>query len=60
MPKVKTKLQDKVRGLQERIGDEFYLNRPDFEVNGERYNSALLFGALTELNRGNMLLFGEY
>ena len=60
MVKSKEKLQDKVRGLQERIGDEFYLNRPDFEVNGERYNSALLFGALTELNRGNMLLFGEY
>jgi len=56
----KEKLQSKVRGLQERIGDDFYLNRPDFEVNGERYNSALLFGTLTELNRGNMLLFGEY
>jgi len=54
------KLQDKVRGLYDRIGSEFYLSRDDFEANGERFNSALLFGTLTELNRGNMLLFGEY
>jgi MoxR-like ATPase len=56
----KEKLQDKVLGLYERIGNEFYLNRDDFEVNGAKYNSALLFGILTELNRGKMLLFGEY
>jgi len=60
MHKSKTNLQDKVKGLYNRIGDEFYLNRNDLEVNGKRYNSALLFGTLTELNRGNMLLFGEY
>jgi len=60
MPEEKSKLQDKVKGLYDRIGSEFYLSRDDFEANGERYNSTLLFGALTELNRGNMLLFGEY
>jgi len=60
MPKEKAKLQDKVKGLYDRIGSEFYLSRDDFEVSGERYNSALLFGVLTELNKGNMLLFGEY
>ncbi len=59
MPKQK-KLQDKVRGLYDRIGSEFYLCRDDFESNGERFNSALLMGTLTELNKGNMLLFGEY
>jgi len=59
MPK-QEKLQDKVKGIYDRIGKEFYLNRDDFEANGERYNSTLLFGALTELNNGNMLLFGEY
>ncbi len=56
----KTKLQDKVKGLYDRIGEEFYLCRDDFEVNGEKYNSALLMGTLTEINKGNMLLFGEY
>ena len=56
----KGRLQEKVVGLQARIGDEFYLNRPDIEVNGERHNAALLFGTLTELNKGSMLLFGEY
>jgi hypothetical protein len=58
MPK-QEKLQDKVRGLYDRIGNEFYLCRDDFESNGERFNSALLMGTLTELNKGNMLLFGE-
>ena len=53
-------LQDKVHELYGRIGQDFYLNRDDFEVNGHNYNSALLFGTLTELNKGNMLLFGEY
>ena len=59
MPK-QEKLQDKVRGLYDKIGSEFYLCRDDFESNGEKFNSALLMGTLTELNKGNMLLFGEY
>ncbi|MBN1377560.1 AAA family ATPase [Candidatus Woesearchaeota archaeon] len=60
MPKTKPKLQDKVKGLYDKIGNEFYLCRDDFESNGEKFNSALLMGTLTELNKGNMLLFGEY
>jgi MoxR-like ATPase len=60
MPGNKETLQDKVQGLYERISNEFYLNRNDFEANGHKYNSALLLGTLTELNKGNMLLFGEY
>jgi MoxR-like ATPase len=59
MPK-QERLQAKVRGLYDRISQDFYLCRDDFEANGERFNSALLMGSLTELNRGNMLLFGEY
>ncbi len=59
MPKEKG-LQPKVRELYDKIGQDFYLHRDDFETSGERFNSALLFGTLTELNRGNMLLFGEY
>ena len=54
------KLQYKVQGLYEKISKDLYLNRDDFEANGQRYNSALLFGTLTELSKGNMLLFGEY
>ena len=54
------KLQDKVQGLYEKISTDLYLNRDDFEANGQKYNSALLFGTLTELSKGNMLLFGEY
>src|SRR3989344_1852299 len=60
MTSKKDTLQDKVQGLYGRISQDFYLNRDDFEANGVRYNSALLFGTLTELSRGNMLLFGEY
>ena len=59
MPK-QEKLQDKVRELYDKIGSELYLCRDDFESNGVKFNSALLMGTLTELNNGNMLLFGEY
>ena len=54
------KLQSKVRNLYEAIRDNFYLCRDDFKSNGQSFNSALLLGTLTELNRGKMLLFGEY
>jgi len=56
----KEKLQTKVKGLYDALRNDFYLCRDDFDSNGERYNSALLLGTLTELNRGKMLLFGEY
>jgi len=54
------KLQSKVKGLYDALKSDFYLCRDDFDSNGESFNSALLFGTLTELNRGKMLLFGEY
>lgn len=57
----KTKnLQEKVTGLYDRIRNDFYLCRNDLEVSGESYSSALLLGALTELNKGNQLVLGEY
>ena len=53
-------LQSKVLDLYKVIKERFYLGRDDLEVGGDRYNSSLLFGVMTELNSGNQLLFGEY
>jgi len=53
-------LQKKVSGLYEGIRSNFYLCRDDLAVGDSKYNSALLFGVLTELNKGKQLLFGEY
>jgi MoxR-like ATPase len=54
------KLQPRVKALYDSVRNNLYLCRDDFDSNGERFNSALLMGTLTELNRGKMLLFGEY
>lgn len=54
------KLQSKVKQMYDTISENFYLCRNDLEVGGQNYNSALLFGVMTELNRGNQLLFGDY
>jgi len=51
--------QERVREIYRFISDNFYLNRPDLEVKGERYNSALLFGILTALYGGKELIIGE-
>lgn len=53
-------LQGKVHNLYDKIKNDLYLCRDDLTVSGEQYNSALLFGVLTQLNKGNQLLFGEY
>lgn len=61
MAKPKSKnLQDKVKNLYSQVKGNFYLCRDDLTIGSDSYNSALLFGALTELNRGKQLLFGEY
>lgn len=52
--------QDKVRNLYDKIRNNFYLCRDDLSIGNDRFNSALLFGVLTELNKGKQLLFGEY
>lgn len=54
------KNQEKVRNVYNSIREKFYLCRDDLDIGGERFNSALLFGTLTELNRGKQLLYGEY
>jgi len=51
--------QRKIRKIYDFIGDNLYLNRPDVEIKGEKYNAALLFGILTSLNRGKELIIGE-
>ena len=51
--------QERVRRIYRFISENFYLNRPDLEVKGEKYNSALLFGILTALYGGKELIIGE-
>lgn len=53
-------LQDKVKNMYDAIRTNFYLCRDDLTIENDRFNSSLLFGVLTELNRGKQLLFGEY
>jgi MoxR-like ATPase len=52
---VRQKAQD-VYGF---IAENLYFNRPDMTVGEESFNSALLFGLLTALNRGKELIIGE-
>jgi len=47
------------RDIYSFIGDRLYFNRPDIDLKGERYNSALLFGLLTCLVQGKELIVGE-
>jgi hypothetical protein len=41
------------------IGDHLYFNRPDIEIKGERFNSAILLSVLTALQKGKELIIGE-
>lgn len=41
------------------IHDHLYYNRPDLEVKGERFNSAILLSLLTGLKKGKELIIGE-
>ena len=52
-------MRKKVRQVYGFINRAFYLNRPDLEINGEPYNSALLMGLLTGLCQGKELIIGE-
>lgn len=52
--------QEKVRNLYSAVKNNFYLCRDDLTVGNDKFNSALLFGVLTELNKGNQILYGEY
>ena len=45
--------REKIMGIYDKIKEDLYLCRNDLEVYGASYNSALLFGTLTEINKGN-------
>jgi len=51
--------QKQVMEVYQFINDHLYFNRPDIEIKGERYNSAILFSLLTALNKGKELIIGE-
>ncbi|NIS68916.1 MAG: hypothetical protein GTO12_08165, partial [Proteobacteria bacterium] len=51
--------QGKVRAIYQFIDENLYFNRPDIEIDGERFNTSLLFGLLTALIRGKELIIGE-
>jgi MoxR-like ATPase len=51
--------REKIRGIYDFIKDNFYFNRPDLEVRGEQFNSALIFSLLTGINKGKELIIGE-
>jgi MoxR-like ATPase len=48
-----------VMDLYQFISERLYFNRPDMDVKGERYNSAILFSVLTGLKKGKELIIGE-
>ncbi len=52
--------REKVRKLYDFIAENLYLCMPDIEVNGEQFNSTLIFEVLSCLNHGKQMLFGEY
>ena len=55
----KNAYQKQVMEIYQFINDHLYFNRPDLEINGERFNSAILFSLLTGLKKGKELIIGE-
>ena len=51
--------QKRVREIYGLIHDHLYFNRPDLEIKGEKYNSAILLSLLTALKQGKELIIGE-
>jgi hypothetical protein len=51
--------QKQVMEIYQFISDHLYFNRPDLEIKGERFNSAILFSLLTGLQEGKELIIGE-
>ena len=51
--------QKQVMGIYQFINDHLYFNRPDIEIKGEQYNSAILLSLLTGLKKGKELIIGE-
>jgi MoxR-like ATPase len=53
------RLRATVHGIHRYIGDNLYFSRPDLEIKGEKFNSALLLTLLTGLRQGKALIIGE-
>ena len=53
------KFRDIIWRLYDYIQDNLYLNRKDIEVNGKKFNSALLLSMATALGQGKALIIGE-
>ncbi len=51
--------QERVKDIYTLINDHLYYNRPDLEIKGEKFNSAILFSLLTALKEGKELIIGE-
>ncbi len=51
--------QKQVMEIYQFISDHLYFNRPDLEVKGEWFNSAILLSLLTGLVKGKELIIGE-
>ncbi|MBN2052849.1 AAA family ATPase [Candidatus Woesearchaeota archaeon] len=52
--------QEKLLRMYEYIKDNFYLCHSDLNIGKDAFNSTLLFGLLTSINKGKQLLMGEY
>jgi hypothetical protein len=52
-------LRAKVREIYDYIQENLYLNRPDMEMKGVKFNSALLMSLLTGICQGKELIIGE-
>jgi hypothetical protein len=55
----KNGFQQQAMGIYQFISDHLYFNRPDMEIKGERFNSAILLSLLTGLKKGKELIIGE-
>ncbi|OGP68955.1 MAG: hypothetical protein A2170_09930 [Deltaproteobacteria bacterium RBG_13_53_10] len=51
--------QKRVMEIYQYISDHLYFNRPDIEIKGERFNSAILLSLVTALQKGKELIIGE-
>ena len=52
-------MRKSLKNIYDFISDHLYFYRPDLEINGEKYNSTLLFSLLTTVVQGKQLIVGE-
>lgn len=58
-PTAEGDLRQIVNDIYDYVQNHLYFGRPDLEVKGRRFNSALLFTLLTSLNCGKQIIIGE-